>query len=703
MACDGRGGTEGSALSRAEARLRTGPGPRALSASRLPSRGRDQCGVCDSAAAHHTPQKTPLASTFCADFAGNRAKLNRQTQEVEHLVTHGKQTTGVSSNRQKIQFCKTKKLSTAAACVEALILRVHRDIMAGSQRCNFPRLAFLRSCRLYGAADKPRSQWRIQDMRRVFAILLAGMMLNPGMLGAAPPPPSSVKAATPIKHLVVIFQENVSFDHYFGTYPVATNPAGEPHFKAAASTPTINGLNNALLNNNPNLNPLNLAGATNPFRLDRSDAATSDQDHDYTPEQQAFDGGLMDLFPLSTGTAGPPPGAPPIADTTGIVMGYYDGNTVTALWNYAQHYAMSDNSYDTNFGPSTPGAINLVSGQTNGVIQSLNGSGAIVPDGNGGFTLNSDSDPVGDVCSTSTGENVQMGGKNIGDLLNAAGVSWGFFEGGFNLSIVNANGSTGCSRSTTSAITSVKKDDYIPHHQPFQYYASTANPTHARPSSVKLIGQQGDGANHQYDIADFFAAVEAGNFPAVSFLKAPGFQDGHAGYSDPLDEQKFVVDVINFLQAQPEWAHTAVVINYDDSDGWYDHQLGQLINSSAVPLVDVLANGSASCGTGTTALPGINAATLHAQGRCGYGPRLPYMVISPWARHNFVDHTMTDQSSTIRFIEDNWLDGQRIGNGSFDTIANSITQMFDFKQVDDNDLFILNDKTGEVEFSSSSN
>jgi phospholipase C len=542
-------------------------------------------------------------------------------------------------------------------------------------------------------------------MRRVFAMLLAGLMLNPGMLGAAPPPPKSVKTATPIKHLVIIFQENVSFDHYFGTYPVAKNLPGEPQFHAAADTPTINGLNNALLNNNPNLNPLNLAGATNPFRLDRSAAATNDQDHDYTPEQQAFDGGLMDLFPLNTGTAGPPPGAPPIADTTGLVMGYYDGNTVTALWNYAQHYAMSDNSYDTNFGPSTPGAINLVSGQTNGVIESLNGSGAIVPDGNGGFTLNSDADPVGDVCSTMTSETVRMGGKNIGDLLNAAGVSWGFFEGGFNLGIVNADGSTMCHRSTTSAVTGVKKADYIPHHQPFQYYTSTANLTHARPSSVRLIGQQGDGANHQYDTLDFFAAVEAGNFPAVSFLKAPGFQDGHAGYSDPLDEQKFIVDVINFLQGQPEWSSTAVIINYDDSDGWYDHQLGQLVNSSAVPLVDVLNDGSPSCGTGKTALPGINSDTLHAQGRCGYGPRLPYLVISPWARRNFVDHTMTDQSSTIRFIEDNWLDGERIGNGSFDTIANSISQMFDFdsKQEHGNDSFILNDKTGEVEFSSHSN
>src|SRR5271163_1754589 len=99
------------------------------------------------------------------------------------------------------------------------------------------------------------------------------------------------RTATPIKHLVVIFEENISFDHYFGTYPVASNPAGEPRFVAAANTPTVNGLSNALLNNNPNLNPANGAGAANPFRLDRSQAYTNDQDHSYTPEQQAFDSG----------------------------------------------------------------------------------------------------------------------------------------------------------------------------------------------------------------------------------------------------------------------------------------------------------------------------------------------------------------------------------------------------------------------------
>jgi phospholipase C len=149
----------------------------------------------------------------------------------------------------------------------------------------------------------------------------------------------------------------------------------------------VNGLSSALLNNNPNLNPANSAGATNPFRLDRSQAVTADQDHDYLAEQQAFDMGLMDLFPKFVGTPGPPPTGGGVTSTTGLNLGYYDGNTVTALWNYAQHFAMSDNSYSTTFGPSTPGMLNLVSGQTNGVTTTLNGTGDEVDGGNGSVTF----------------------------------------------------------------------------------------------------------------------------------------------------------------------------------------------------------------------------------------------------------------------------------------------------------------------------
>jgi phospholipase C len=523
-------------------------------------------------------------------------------------------------------------------------------------------------------------------MRKLIAGIVSPLLIAGQIVG--PASASAQSTATPIKHLVVIFQENVSFDHYFGTYPNALNPSGEPKFKAAAGTPSVNGYTDGLLFNNPNFlnTDLNGAAVSNPFRLDRSEAATADQDHDYTPEQEAFHGGLMDGFPKYTGTPGPPPTG---QSTSGLVMGYYDGNTVTAYWNYAQNFALNDNSYGTTFGPSTVGAVNLISGQTNGVDDAINPGSVVVADGSGGLTDVSDADPVGDVCSSTTTA-IHMSGQNVGDLLNGQGITWGWFQGGFDLSIVNPNSTTGCGRTTKSAVTGVTENDYIQHHQPFQYYTSTQNLKHVRPTSVKSIGFDGDAGNHEYDINDFYAAVSAGNFPSVSFLKAPGYQDGHAGYSDPLDEQTFVTTVINFLQAQKDWKDTAVVIAYDDSDGWYDHQMGPIVNQSATAQDALLGPGS--CGDPDTALPGVNAA--HAQGRCGYGPRLPLLVISPYAKQNFVDHTVTDQSSILRFIEDNWLGSQRIA-GSFDSRAGVLTNMFDFSHAHPEPV-ILNTSTGEV-------
>jgi phospholipase C len=500
---------------------------------------------------------------------------------------------------------------------------------------------------------------------------------------------------TPIKHLVVIFPENISFDHYFGTYPHAANPPNEPKFVSAPDTPSVNGLSSALLTKNANaFNPANGSGAINPFRLDRSQATTADQDHSYTAEQMAFHAGLMDLFPKSVGKGNTRTGdlSSPL-DTTGLTMGYFDGNTVTALWNYAQRFAMSDNSYGSTFGPSTPGAINLVSGQTNGVVDMRNGRGGVADGGNGSFTLITDPDPVGDACSAPTRMLVSMAGKNIGNLLNEAHITWGWFEGGFDLSVTNPNGTSNCARSSKSPVSGKIVRDYVPHHEPFQYYPSTANPSHVRPTSVQSIGQEGDSANHQYDMHDFFDALKAGNFPQVSFLKASAYQDAHAGYSNPLDEQTFLVQVINFLENRPEWKDTAVVIAYDDSDGWYDHQMSPIINQSS-GSTDALT-GSGSCGDGHGALPGVDATNTHAQGRCGFGPRLPLLVISPWAKVNFVDHSLTNQASIITFVEDNWLHGRRLGQGSFDSISNSITSLFDFGRAPRMEKLVLDEDTGE--------
>lgn len=472
------------------------------------------------------------------------------------------------------------------------------------------------------------------------------------------------KTETPIKHMVVIFQENVSFDHYFGTYPhAAPNKDGSVYFRfAKGETPRVNNLESSgLLTNNPN--------GVNPFRIDRSVPNTCDQDHNYGDEQLFFHGGLMDQFLLKSCND-------PLLGKTST-MGYYDGNTVAALWNYAQHFAMSDNFFGTTFGPSTPGALNVIAGTTYAgtITNGLSGKGFIANAASSGAVIG-DADPGGDNCSNPKRTQVTMSGKNVGDLLNAAGVTWGAFMGGF------AN----CSASHTG-ITGLTTTDYIPHHAWFQYFQSTLNPNHVGPSSPAMLGKT-DQANHEYDLSQFFVALQNHNLPAVSYVKAQAFEDGHAGYSDPLDEQAFLVNTINAIVQAGYWQDTAVIITWDDSDGWYDHQMGPIINQSNVSDDQLL--GSGNCGTPKP----IDATDDIQNGRCGFGPRIPLFVISPYARRNYVDHRLTDFASVVRFIEDNWNLG-RIGNGSVDAIAGTLDGFFDFDRPEDRPL-ILNPTTGQI-------
>jgi phospholipase C len=572
---------------------------------------------------------------------------------------------------------------------------------------------------------------------------------------------ASGTTTTPIKHLVIIFQENVSFDHYFGTYPHAANTSGE-RFDAARHTPRVNNLADSpgaggtgnLLTNNPNTD----AGGhqVNPRRLDPAnlnDVLTCDQDHNYNAEQKAFDGGKMDKFVTTVGTA---TGTNPLGQPcqASDVMNYYDGNTVTGLWNYAQHFAMNDNSFGTTFGPSAPGAINLAAGDTGGVGKMINGAdtdGDTVSDGTGGNSLIEDAQPYYDDCSTR--DAVSMTGQNIGDVLNAAGLSWGWFQGGFapTTSFATATASSpqptstfipdefkgkfatppasdqglcnavhpvgpavgGTGGTTAGPSNYGNKDDYIAHHEPFQYYASTANPHHLPATSLAAIGTdtqafvngvpQFDTANHQYDTSNFNALVGAiahgylspDHLPAVSFLKAPGYQDGHAAYSDPIDEQQFIVNEINALEDTPDWSSTAVVISYDDSDGFYDHVFSGVRNASDTSAVATppgpqdFLSGLGLCGDAASHPP-----LAGENGRCGYGPRLPLLVISPWARTDFVAHNLTDQSSMIRFIEDNWR-LPRI-SGSYDALAGTLDSMFDFHQREGhNQRLFLDPVTGQ--------
>jgi len=659
--------------------------------------------------------------------------------------------------------------------------------------------------------------------RRALAALAATTMLttSASMVAFAADRDDS-KTKTPIKHVVIIFQENASFDHYFATYPDAKNTDGTP-FHAKEDTPTVNGLTDGnakfpervhvgLHDFNPN-NPApggssptlvpDPNGAANPFRMTPAQIVTCSNNHDYKGEQTATDAGFMDKFPQVNNSNGAG-----CSNDGSTVMGYFDGNTVTAMWNWAQRFAMSDNSWGTTYGPSTPGALNLISGQTAGaVVHSWGGSkgqtgqladtpvtttipdiffvGATNPSVSADFlnaagvsvqqlvqtgTLVTDLDPYLDDCGTDKGGTsasnpanafsftVELTGTNVGVLLNEKGITWGWFAGGFRPAatknpVVNdpnnplagvsndpfgvppgtipgglGDGSAKnigmptfqpatCASSHTlhpdatttfdgKASLHPPRGDYNPHHSPFQYYAKTRNPHHLPPSSVANIGKT-DQANHQYDLTDFFAALKNGNLPAVSYLKGINRDDGHpGGESDPLAEQRFLAQTINILQQSPEWAETAVFIAWDDSDGWYDHAAPPLLNPSSAAGFDAVA-GAGNCGT-----PKADA----LQARCGFGPRLVLNLVSPWAKVNYVDHSLTDQASLLRFVEDNWdlnyVDGPAVhdpNNGlrtpgfalapqkqSFDVVTGSFDNMFDFDDPPHLARFILDPKTGAV-------
>ncbi len=662
----------------------------------------------------------------------------------------------------------------------------------------------------------------------VFIAAIAGAAPGPHP-GGPPGRGGSGKTATPIEHVVVIFQENVSFDHYFGTYPVSSGGDGQP-FAARPGTPAVDGLTPATDPSlpaslrhsadlttaaaNPNLSP--------PLRLDSSadglpggpgGLETCDQDHNYSDEQQAFDGGKMDQFVQSVGAANTghtPNGA--ASCNPAQVMDYYDGNSTTALWNYAQHFSMSDNSFGTTFGPSAPGAVNLASGNTGGVdgpahqannpsVASASAPNAdLTADGKGGFSLTSDAQPYWDDCSTR--DAVALTGTNIGDELNKAGLTWGWFQGGFrptttfvaaaaatghagqstatfipdefsgsftgkvlppastssglpaglgttaNQALCNAfhpiGVALGASGTTASTAPWGFKDDYIAHHEPFEYYASTANPHHLTiatdgsgndklngPDSLSTVGDdtqtfngaygtspQFDTPNHNYDSSDFdqlVAAIDKGQLPAsalpaVTFLKAPGYEDGHAQYSNPRDEQVFVADEVNALMKSPDWSSTVVFVNYDDSDGWYDHAYSGITNPS-LSGADNLTNtalGKINAGNPTSgqcgASPQSSPPLAGEQGRCGLGPRLPMIAISPCSAPDAVDHDLSDQASIINFIEYNW--NLPAIPGSFDQALKStdasegipfdLAGMFDFSSCDQPAL-PLDPATGQID------
>jgi phospholipase C len=392
-----------------------------------------------------------------------------------------------------------------------------------------------------------------------------------------------------INHIVVIYQENWSFDSYFGKFPGANGLANATSAAQVdkSGTPYAT-LPQPLLAGKPDTRfPANLPNA--PFDASQyvtADQKTGDLVHRFYQEQLQIDGGKMDKFVAWS-------------DAAGLVMSYYDASGFLE-GKLAQQYVLGDNMFHAAFGGSFLNHFWLICACTAtfpnapaSMVAQLDSSGALVKDGavtpdgyavNTSFSVNTPHPAT--VPAASLVPNQTM--PTIGDRLSAKNISWAWYAGGWN-----------------NALAGTPDPLFQFHHQPFIYFANYADGTQAKKDHLK-------------DEADFLSAAQNGTLPSVSFVKPLGTNNEHPGYTDVRTGQQHVADLVSAIQNGPNGKDTAIIITFDENGGRWDHV--------APPKGD----------------------------KWGPGTRVPLIIISPFAKKGFIDHTQYDTTSILRTIEVRW-------------------------------------------------
>jgi phospholipase C len=441
-----------------------------------------------------------------------------------------------------------------------------------------------------------------------------------------------------IGNIVVIFAENRSFDTLYGSFPGADGLAhpAEPVFPQVdrdgtplRELPSVwGGLTAAGVT--PPVTEAQTAHLTNkPFAIDGPDGfntsagiVTRDLWHRFYQNQMQIDGGRNDKFVA-------------YGDSGGLAMGHYDGSKMK-MWEIARQYTLADHFFMGAFGGSflnhiwlvcacapeypnadrSPAKPSIAVTEADGVSlkiapnsppSALTGTAKFVGDGNltpDFFAVNTMQPPY-----QPSGNKPAAGGdpaladpmnpttlppqtrQTIGDLLSAQGVSWAWYSGAW--------------QATLSGNNARPVPNFQYHHQPFNYFSSMAPGTSERAKHLKDGGLAG---------SEFIKAIDAGTLEQVVFYKPQGNLNEHAGYADVLAGDEHIADVISHLQKSPQWKNMVVIVTYDENGGFFDHV--------APPKAD----------------------------RWGPGSRIPAIVISPFARKGYVDHTPYDTTSILRLI-----------------------------------------------------
>jgi acid phosphatase len=452
-----------------------------------------------------------------------------------------------------------------------------------------------------------RRSLSIAALTAIFAAILLAPMLTPMARAAGP--------LDQVNHLIVIYQENWSFDSLYGNYPGASGLSnagnavaqvdknGQPYVvlpQAKDNTKSPPLLDPRFPANLP-VQPFDIAKYAPP------DQKFPDLGSGFYQEQYQIDGGKMDKYAAWS----PNPG---------LVLGYYD-STFFPEGQLAQQYTMADNFFHAAFGasflnhfwlicactPTWPNApvSKMIQLDANGLLAK---DGTVTSDGyavNTSFTVNTPHPPT---ITDTTQLLPEQTMPTIGDRLSDKGVSWAWYSGGWN-----------------NAIAGHPDPLFQFNHQPFAYFANYADNTPGRTAHLK-------------DEQDFVNALSTNSLPSVSFIKALGPNNEHPGYASEQQSQQHVTDLVNAVKNSLYWADSAIIITYDENGGFWDHV--------APPAGD----------------------------RWGPGTRVPAIIISPLAKKGFVDHTQYDTTSILKTIEIRW---DLAPLGARDAAANPLTNAFE--------------------------
>jgi phospholipase C len=400
--------------------------------------------------------------------------------------------------------------------------------------------------------------------------------------------PLPAREINKIKHVVVIYLENHSFDNLYGEFAGANglSAAGSAQITQVDATGTPYNFLPSIPGSSAF--PLNLPN--NIFNIDQyvpNDQETPDVLHRYYQEQLQIDGGKMDKFALYNSTAG-------------LSQGYYK-TSLLPLLSVAQQYTLCDNFYHSAFGGSFLNHIWLIAAASPvfpnapaSLIAQLDASGnlikdgAVTPDGfvvNTSFSVNAPHPATVPVANLVPNQTI----PTIGDRLNEKKVSWAWYSGGWD-----------------NALAGNPDPTFQFHHQPFIYFTKYADGTQAKKDHLK-------------DETQFIQDAKNGTLPSVSFVKPLGINNEHPGYSDVQNGENHTVELINDILNGPNGKDVVIIITYDENGGFWDHV--------APPVIDK---------------------------KWGPGTRVPAIIVSPFAKKGFVDHTQYETIGILSFIEKRW-------------------------------------------------